>query len=476
MQIYSKDLTDSEKITDISKKTTDIYKILSKVTLEFSGTEYNAGDNGTVFLQLLNNSGFPVNNGYCYLTIYYPNKTIMLNNTFMTYQLNSDGIYYYDLIIPQQLGVYILSAKCDYYINLTYNTPSADTFISNSSNNTNYGNLTYMTTGKGSGTAYYSYTQFDTTNISSDGLVDAELYLYTSLGLVNTPNVTIQHVTSVWNETNVTWNTKPTNNNIIYDGRVISSSGWYRWNITNLMMNWLNGNITNYGMLLNISQASWQGSGSLNSTNFQTRESSYKPYLILEYRSVSYINEIRGSGEIHVINFNCSNMINYTDSIISINDTIKNVNSTQNNNFINLNSNMLGNFSNTNNLINLLSGYINSNFTNTNNLINSLDVNMANNFTYLNSVINSMNNDINGNITNLYNIIYSLNGSMLNASDVWNYPNRTIDNVTFVTNVANVTNVQNVTSLSDNVYDEIALRVIQYFTAFKDKLLTWKLF
>jgi len=77
------------------------------------GTEYNPGQNGTVFIQLLDDQKHPINDAACYLTAYYPDKSNLYDDVLMTYLTNSDGLYYYDLIIPSQLGVYMLSAGCN---------------------------------------------------------------------------------------------------------------------------------------------------------------------------------------------------------------------------------------------------------------------------------------------------------------------------------------------------------------------------
>jgi len=79
--------------------------------INFFGTEYQAGEPATAWLQLLRDYQ-PLNDASCYMNIYFPNKTLYLNRTVMTYLNDSDGIYYYDLIAPSTQGVYMLSAVC----------------------------------------------------------------------------------------------------------------------------------------------------------------------------------------------------------------------------------------------------------------------------------------------------------------------------------------------------------------------------
>jgi hypothetical protein len=95
------------------------------------GTEYTAGQAGTIFLQLQDNQGLPVNNGACYVDIYYPNipnqtHPIYLQTTPMVYKTGSVGLYYYDLTIPSYEGVYMLSAQCSYAYNWVWIYPATE--------------------------------------------------------------------------------------------------------------------------------------------------------------------------------------------------------------------------------------------------------------------------------------------------------------------------------------------------------------
>ena len=85
------------------------------------GTDYTPGDNGKVFLQLVDGNS-SVNNAGCFLDLYYPNNTVMTRSSLMNYMSGSDGLYYYDLTIPQTIGVYMVSAKCFYNYNAINST------------------------------------------------------------------------------------------------------------------------------------------------------------------------------------------------------------------------------------------------------------------------------------------------------------------------------------------------------------------
>jgi len=89
-----------------------------KATVEVHGTEYSPGDRGKVWLQLLNSTGEYITEGACYIDIYDPNNIEYLENAAMT-NAQHDGLYFYDLIIPQQQGVYPAIGKCYYNTNQT---------------------------------------------------------------------------------------------------------------------------------------------------------------------------------------------------------------------------------------------------------------------------------------------------------------------------------------------------------------------
>lgn len=108
------------KIDVIDTRTKDIHDIVKTLDtkIDIYGTEYQVGDDATVFLQLTYHY-LPINNGSCYIDVYYPNKTIFLNETPMYYLMNSQGIYYKDFVVPNVIGVYIVSAICEYPFKIT---------------------------------------------------------------------------------------------------------------------------------------------------------------------------------------------------------------------------------------------------------------------------------------------------------------------------------------------------------------------
>ena len=85
--------------------------------MEVKGTEYFAGDRGTVFLQLVDAYGQPINTAACFTDIYYPysydlNHTAFVEDVPMLYK--EEGLYYYDFVVPPYTGVYMVLGKCRY--------------------------------------------------------------------------------------------------------------------------------------------------------------------------------------------------------------------------------------------------------------------------------------------------------------------------------------------------------------------------
>jgi hypothetical protein len=325
-----------ETIWNMMKKLWDKEKIKNDISIQISGTEYNIGENATVFLQLLDSNKLPINDALCYLTLYYPNKTIFLNNANMMYMLSSAGLYYYDMVVPNSVGVYMVSASCDFSYNLTYINSSKDSYVVSSFPTTNYGNETVFVVGAASSGAVNitSYVQFS--NLTLNGNVtSAYLFLYKAGGIGSNHIVNLYRVTSEWNESNITWNNQPIVNGYIWDSKVMNANGWYSWNITNLLRGWLNGSYSNYGMYLNFTSPAL---GTWNFSSFSSREygGEYVPRILVVYESAEFISEIRGSGEIHVsdtlsnltVNINATQLNNIFGNLTDIKNYLITINGT----------------------------------------------------------------------------------------------------------------------------------------------------
>jgi len=71
-----------------------------------SGTEYQQGEVGQVIVRVVNAWGIPISADYCNVTVYYPDKTVFIDNQPMT-QGGAPGSWYYVFTTPfTQIGVY----------------------------------------------------------------------------------------------------------------------------------------------------------------------------------------------------------------------------------------------------------------------------------------------------------------------------------------------------------------------------------
>ena len=107
------------------------YQNKPKGSASVSGTEYRAGDPATIFVQLKDAEANPINNGSCYVDIYYPKNSTgahpyTVSDAPMLFASGDDGLYYYDIVAPDIPGVYMVSAKCAYAYNWQWIYPSSE--------------------------------------------------------------------------------------------------------------------------------------------------------------------------------------------------------------------------------------------------------------------------------------------------------------------------------------------------------------
>lgn len=141
--------------------------IVSVPDMKVWGTEYAVGENGKVWLQLLDENRHPIENSTCLLTVWFPNNTMMLNQTPMTYL--DEGIHYRNFLVPDYTGVYPQTAVC-----------SVPRLVANYST-TNYTIIAYdgLESGNGDGgTGWVSGWGFDSTGYCSVSSIGTPIGLY----------------------------------------------------------------------------------------------------------------------------------------------------------------------------------------------------------------------------------------------------------------------------------------------------------
>jgi len=83
----------------------------SKITF-ISGTEYQQGEPAQTIVRLTTVWGIPISANWCNVTIWYPDKTVFVDNQAMT-QGGSSGSWYYSFTTPTtQIGVYEEYVTC----------------------------------------------------------------------------------------------------------------------------------------------------------------------------------------------------------------------------------------------------------------------------------------------------------------------------------------------------------------------------
>lgn len=266
--------------------------------LQIAGTEYYAGDKGTIFIQLKDSAGLPVSNGQCYLNIFYPysyniSHPNFLTNAPMMVKDTNYGLYYYDLTVPPYLGVYMLSATCSYSLSniFVYNPldidapvriPISGTYAGNTfSLNDWHGNLyTRCDSSGGSPKTCESYYEFNVSKVTNATAIDV---YYAGESTVNA--LMTQYV---YNWTSSSWVVLP--NTMTYSASA-SSSGVSGVNdfLSNSVP--INGVINGTG-IIRIRLVTTSGSSFTKFDNWLS---------LKMLNALGIVQEIKGAGEMHVI-------------------------------------------------------------------------------------------------------------------------------------------------------------------------------
>lgn len=133
-----------------------------------------------------------------------------------------------------------------------------------------------------------AYIQFDLSTIP-EGIVvtdaDLKLYHYSSWGSAAF-TIGLYKVTGSWLENSITWNNQPTSSSDAEFLRSIPAGSinyWRSWDIDTLVQGWLDGTITNYGMLLMDTDETLVQTAALFYTSDYTADTSKHPKLEIDY-------------------------------------------------------------------------------------------------------------------------------------------------------------------------------------------------
>jgi len=89
------------------------------------GTEYSINETSRIVLQILNSTGYPLNNENCFTTVRDSNDELQVDNQSLTYISGSNGLYFYQFNLSLPIGVYSVDSYCNFDGTTIY---SADTF------------------------------------------------------------------------------------------------------------------------------------------------------------------------------------------------------------------------------------------------------------------------------------------------------------------------------------------------------------
>ena len=186
-------------------------------------------------------------------------------------------------------GEWIFNATNDSHIN--QRTPSV-----------NYGSESYLEISNNYGNNSSDWQrhlliQFNLSSIPSiTNITQAQLYLYYYDYDKNDTagrNLSIRRITSNWNESNVTWNNRPTNSSENTSNSIVPSSfSWMTWDVLSDVQDIVQGENENYGWQI-MDLEHW-GTFDIPVTKFKSKETqtNYTPYLKITYNTplIPYAN------------------------------------------------------------------------------------------------------------------------------------------------------------------------------------------
>jgi len=135
-------------------------------------------------------------------------------------------------------------------------TAAKDAYLWSPNPDSNLGDFQYLCVGLSAvNQIARSYLQFDLSSIPGTAVIDwayVAIYYYSGSSAVATP-IGIYSVNSSWSESTITWNNQPTSAataEYTYTMPASPINTFYTWSIKDLVQGWIDGSITNYGVLL----------------------------------------------------------------------------------------------------------------------------------------------------------------------------------------------------------------------------------
>jgi len=163
-----------------------------------------------------------------------------------------------------------------------------DTLVYSANPYTNYGDDYYSGIGNNVlNNILRMYIKFNLSAVPADArIVDAKLKLY-QFYTEGTDNFTIglYRVTDDWDESTIDWDSQPTSSTDaeITNNITAGAITWETWEIDTLVQSWLNGDITNYGVVLKDTNETSVNTIAYFYTSDYTGDATKRPKLEIEY-------------------------------------------------------------------------------------------------------------------------------------------------------------------------------------------------
>lgn len=322
------------------------------LSLLSAGTEYSPNEAGRVFARLLDGNSDPINLGNCNTTIYYPNNTKFINNQQMVFL--EKGFYYYDFTTPSIIGNYIVGFDCIFPASIM------------SQNRTYFG---------------YSVTA------SNPSFTDSFLF-------DDSNNITINNA---WIYFSVTGSGAGASNDFYFNGNYL-------------------GTATGITETLNstLSQGKFSILEGQQFSIYRNALSSNINFVIfyVNYTYNSPMQVIRGQNEIHIGNISSninSNILNISEKITSVNNTVKNESSAIQ--------------SNQQTIYNYLVAHNSSVFGK----LTAIQNDVTNSYNNLTNLVVSVNNSILATNSSIFNKLYLIQDDLVSINDTIKSMNTTND-------------------------------------------------
>ncbi|OGY23381.1 MAG: hypothetical protein A2172_04090 [Candidatus Woykebacteria bacterium RBG_13_40_15] len=168
---------------------------------------------------------------------------------------------------------------------LSVTNPTADSYVTSMSPSTNYGvaNNSLISGYFGAtGNKQRSLLKFDLSSLPKEAVINSaslSLYLISTSGDPSPDYLSTDIASSAWTESGVTWNNAPGTLGTTTTQHIPSNPlGWYIFDVKNIVVEWVNNSIPNYGFRIRGPETGFWGR-----TFYSKEKSGYKPVLTISY-------------------------------------------------------------------------------------------------------------------------------------------------------------------------------------------------